>query len=65
MKKLELKQMEAVEGGKMSCSGYQNKVMAVAGAVTLLVGATGPIGAIIAGPTAVGVTVYSLVCAFQ
>lgn len=65
MKKLNVSQMENLQGGAISCNGYQNKVMAVAGAASLMVGFAGPIGAIIAGPTGVGVAVYGLYCAFK
>ncbi|ATA68307.1 hypothetical protein CGC48_06495 [Capnocytophaga cynodegmi] len=64
MKRLEIKQMENVQGG-LECDRYQNRVMAVAGAAATVLGFFGPIGAMIAGPTAVGAAVYGIYCAFK
>ncbi|MCT3674374.1 hypothetical protein AB2S32_12550 [Elizabethkingia anophelis] len=65
MKKLDSLQMENLQGGKISCNSYQNKVMAIAGAAATAIGFAGPIGAIIAAPTAIGAGVYGLYCAYQ
>lgn len=67
MKKLELKQMEEINGGLAEgCSDSDNKVLAVAGAVVTIGGLflSGPIGAAIFGPTAVGVAIGGIRCAF-
>ena len=67
MKKLELKQMEEIQGGgsALTCDDRQTKIMAVAGMAATLIGFCGPVGAIIAAPTAVGMGIFSLICAYS
>lgn len=64
MKRLEITQMENLQGGAI-CTSYQNKVMSIAGAAATLLGFTGGAGAIIAAPTAIGAAVYGIYCAFS
>jgi len=63
MKTLELNQMENVEGG--TCSSGAEKFIAVTGTVATIAGFFVPIGAIIAGPTALGMGIAGIVCAFE
>ncbi|EJU32308.1 MULTISPECIES: hypothetical protein [Capnocytophaga] len=64
MKTLNFNQMESIQAG-LECSSYQNRVMSIAGAAATIVGFFGPIGAIIAAPTAIGAGVYSIYCAYK
>jgi hypothetical protein len=63
MKNLELTQMEMLHGG--GCSASQERTLAIVGSIATVAGFFGPIGAIIAGPTALGVAVGSLWCAYN
>lgn len=70
MKKLELKQMEEIQGGirqesALTCDERQTKIMAIAGMAATVVGLFGPVGAIIAAPTAIGMGVFSIICAYR
>lgn len=63
MKKLSLTQMENLEGGKLSSCGYAANVSIASIGLVASVGACfGPIGLAIAGPTALGMGVFGLVC---
>ena len=62
MEKLELYQMENVEGGR---SARAMKAIATAGLVAGVAASFGPIGWAIAGPAAIGMGIASLVCAFK
>jgi len=59
MKNLELTQMEMLHGG--GCLASQERTLAIAGSIATVAGFFGPIGAIIAGPTALGVAVGSII----
>lgn len=62
MKNLSLEQMEKVEGG---CSGNQEKAMAIIGLVAGIGASFGPVGLAIAGPTAFGIAIGAVFCAFN
>jgi hypothetical protein len=64
MKKMELKQMEQIEGGT-PCSSTANKFIAVTGLIAGVASSFGPIGLAIAGPTALGMGVASIICAWK
>ncbi|WP_372483259.1 hypothetical protein AB9J70_06030 [Elizabethkingia anophelis] len=66
MKKLDLIQMEDLQGGKHPmCNSKNDKIMAVAGAAATAAGFIPVVGWAIGGPTAIGAGVYGLVCAFS
>lgn len=56
--------MEVISGG--GCSDSDNKVLAVVGAAVTIAGlfVSGPVGAALLGPTAIGVAVGGIRCAF-
>jgi len=56
--------MEMVEGGT-PCNSTVNKIIAVGGLITGIAASTGPIGFLIAGPSAIGLGVMSVICAFK
>ncbi|HAK11102.1 MAG TPA: hypothetical protein DIW54_12460 [Chitinophagaceae bacterium] len=67
MKKLKLSQIEAISGGaKKGCSDSDNKVLAVVGATVTVAGLFfgGPVGVAVLGPTALGVAIGGIRCAF-
>ena len=55
--------MEMLHGG--GCSASQERTLAIVGSIATVAGFFGPIGAIIDGPTALGVAVGSLWCAYN
>ena len=61
-KKLSFQEMEGIEAG---CSRNAQRVMAIAGTVATIASFAGPIGAIIAAPTALGMGIGSIFCAFH
>lgn len=63
MKTLELNQMEVLNGGR--CSSSTVKALAVIGMVATIGSFFGPVGWIIAGPSAIGVGIGGLICAFN
>jgi hypothetical protein len=62
MKTLELRQMENIEGG---CSDTANRFIAWTGFIAGVAASFGPIGLAIAGPTALGMGVASIICAYR
>ncbi|AJW65313.1 hypothetical protein VO54_03888 [Elizabethkingia miricola] len=66
MKKLDLLQMENLQGGKHAmCTSRNDKIMAWAGAAALGASFIPIAGWAIATPTAVGGVVYAFVCAYS
>jgi hypothetical protein len=63
MKKLSLNQMEIIEGGS-KCGDAGDKAIAVIGLVAGIGACVGPVGLLIAGPTAIGMGIFGVVCAF-
>lgn len=63
MKKLELNQMADVSGG--GCGEKADRAIAILGLISGIGAAFGPIGLAIAGPTALGMGVMSVFCAFR
>jgi len=61
-RKLSLKEMEIVEGG---CSATANKAIATIGAIAGVGSCFGIIGLALFGPTAIGCSIASMVCAYQ
>ena len=59
MKTLDFQQMEMIEGGT-AC-----EAVAVIGTIAGIASMFGPVGLAIAGPTAVGMGVASIICAFK
>lgn len=64
MKRLDLTMMHTIEGGE-PCSPTANKIIAVTGLIAGIGSCFGPIGLLIAGPTALGMGVLSVVCAWK
>jgi len=64
MKQLEVKQMTEIEGGE-PCSTTANKFIAVTGFIAGIAASFGPIGLAIAGPTALGMGVAGIICAWK
>lgn len=64
MKKMHFNQMEVIEGGA-PCSSTANKFIAVTGFIAGVASSFGPIGLAIAGPTALGMGVASIICAWK
>ncbi|AZQ64757.1 MULTISPECIES: hypothetical protein [Flammeovirga] len=62
MENLNLNEMVIIEGG---CSSTTNKVIATAGLVAGVAAFAGPVGALIAGPTAIGMGIASVYCAYS
>jgi hypothetical protein len=62
MNSLSLNQTADISGG--GCSTAANRVIATAGLVAGIASAFGPIGLAIAGPTALGMGIASVVCAY-
>ena len=63
MKTLELEEMEIFIGG--GCGATMDKAISTAGFIAGLASFAGPIGAMIAGPTAVGMGIASIYCAYR
>ncbi len=63
MKKIELSQMEIIEAG--GCGATADKFIAVTGFIAGVAASFGPIGLAIAGPTALGMGIASIVCAWK
>ncbi|MDX9880761.1 MAG: hypothetical protein RBS73_01770 [Prolixibacteraceae bacterium] len=63
MKEMSFERMEEVNGG--GCSKETEQVIATIGFIASVASAFGPIGLAIAGPTALGMGIGSLVCAFR
>ncbi|HFK5508561.1 hypothetical protein [Elizabethkingia anophelis] len=64
MKKLDLLEMESLQGGEL-CTSRNNKIMAWAGAAALAASFIPIAGTAVSLPTGVGVAVYSFVCAYK
>lgn len=63
MKKMELNQMEQITAG--GCGDTADKAIATIGFVASLASLAGPIGLAIAGPTALGMGFFSVICAYR
>ena len=63
MKALELNEMEEIIGG--GCSDTANRAIATIGFIAGVGSAFGPIGLAIFGPTALGMSVAGLYCAYS
>ncbi len=62
MKKLKLNQMEKIEGG---CNAGQERAAAWIGLGAGFAALAGPIGMMIAGPTALGVAIVTVYCQYH
>ena len=63
MKELNFEQMEEVNGG--GCSTSANRFISSVGLVAGVASMFGPVGLMIAGPTALGMGILSAYCAFS